>query len=201
MSKKFMRALALAAVASLGLAACGSSGSAPLWSGGPPHSASGKIASLRSAHSSRQDLRSSSHPALPQRARCGPDPQHIPEHNQPAVRVVPRVEREEFLNAGVVVFCRPLRFLGAKTELDAALLAALAPHCEPDAVREQLAAIERIAAGDTAGGAIAALPISERFHWLVAPASTIVQPGPVHTGLTSDPGAELAHLFAKLVMR
>jgi hypothetical protein len=118
-----------------------------------------------------------------------------------AIRVVPRVERGEAVNVGVVLFCRPLRFLGARTRLDEALLAALAPDCDPEAVRELLNAVELIAAGEAAGGPIAALPDSERFHWLVAPASTIVQPGPVHTGLTSDPAAELDHLFARLVER
>ena len=118
-----------------------------------------------------------------------------------ALRIVPRVERGEAVNAGVVLFCRPLRFLGARTQLDEALLGALAPNCDPSAVREQLRVIELIAAGDAAGGPIAALPASERFHWLVAPASTIVQPGPVHTGLTADPAGELDHLFAKLVER
>jgi hypothetical protein len=118
-----------------------------------------------------------------------------------ALRIVPRVERGEAVNAGVVLFCRPLRFLGARTYLDAALLAALSPGCDADEVRPLLATVERIAAGDAAGGPIAELPQSERFHWLVAPASTIVQPGPVHTGLTSDPPAELDRLFTKLVER
>jgi hypothetical protein len=118
-----------------------------------------------------------------------------------ALRIVPRVERGEAVNAGVVLFCRPLRFLGARTQLDETLLRALAPDCDPTAVRAALADIERIAAGDAAGGPIAALPPSERFHWIVAPSSTIVQPGPVHTGLTSDPAAELEHLFAQLVER
>jgi hypothetical protein len=117
------------------------------------------------------------------------------------LRIVPRVERGEAVNAGVVLFCRPLRFLGARTRLDEALLAALAPACDPDEVRPLLTTVERIAAGDRAGGPIARLPQSERFHWLVAPASTIVQPGPVHTVLTSDPAAELDRLFAKLVER
>jgi Protein of unknown function (DUF3037) len=117
------------------------------------------------------------------------------------VRIVPRVERGELVNAGVVLFCRPLRFLGARTRLDEALLAALSPGCDPAAVRPHLAAVERIAAGDEAGGPIARLPQSERFHWLVAPSSTIVQPGPVHTGLTDDPAAELDRLFAALVER
>jgi Protein of unknown function (DUF3037) len=118
-----------------------------------------------------------------------------------ALRIVPRVERGEAVNAGVVLFCRPKRFLGARTQLDEHLLEALAPGCDPTSVRTALEAIERVAGGDPAGGPIAALPQSERFHWLVAPASTIVQPGPVHTGLTADPAAELAHLFAKLVER
>jgi hypothetical protein len=118
-----------------------------------------------------------------------------------ALQIVPRVERGERVNAGVVLYCRPLRFLGARTQLDEQLLGLLAPGCDPAAVREQLRVMEMIAAGDAAGGAITALPQSERFHWLVAPASTIVQPGPVHTGLTADPAAELDHLFAKLVER
>ena len=117
------------------------------------------------------------------------------------VRVVPHVERGECLNAGVVLFCRPLRFLGARVALDAAALHALAPDCAPDAVREQLAAVEAVAAGADGGGPVAALPASERFHWLVAPSSTIVQPSPVHTGLTDDPAAELDRLFKTLVER
>jgi hypothetical protein len=118
-----------------------------------------------------------------------------------ALRVVPRVERGEAVNAGVVLFCRPLRFLGARTQLDEALLAALWPRCDPTEVKAQLTTIEHIAHGEPQGGAIAQLPQSERFHWLVAPASTIVQAGPVHTGLTTDPAGELLKLFAKLVER
>jgi hypothetical protein len=118
-----------------------------------------------------------------------------------ALRVVPRVERGEAVNAGVVLFCRPLKFLGARTQLDEALLAVLAPGCDAAGIRPLLHAAELIAAGDAAGGPIAALPASERFHWLVAPASTIVQPGPVHTGLTGDPAGELDRLFARLVER
>jgi DUF3037 family protein len=118
------------------------------------------------------------------------------------VRVVPRVERGEALNAGVVLFCRPRRYLAARTALDETALAALAPGCDPDEVRPHLRVVEAVAAGDVAaGGAVARLPQSERFHWLTAPASTIVQPSPVHTGLTDDPAGELAHLFATLVER
>jgi hypothetical protein len=118
------------------------------------------------------------------------------------VRVVPRVERGESLNAGVVLFCRPRRFLAARTWLDEAALAVLAPGCDPGEVRPHLRVVEAVASGDPeAGGAVAALAQSERFHWLTAPASTMVQPSPVHTGLTEDPEAELAHLFATLVAR
>jgi hypothetical protein len=118
-----------------------------------------------------------------------------------ALRVVPRVERGEAVNAGVVLFCRPLRFLGARTHLDEALLQALSPGCDATEVQALLTTIEHIAHGEPQGGAIASMPQSERFHWLVAPASTIVQPGPVHTGLTTDPAAELLKLFAQLVER
>ena len=85
--------------------------------------------------------------------------------------------------------------------LDERALSALAPDCAPESVREQLAAVEAVAAGADGGGPVAALPLSERFHWLVAPASTIVQPSAVHTGLTSDPAAQLERLFATLVAR
>lgn len=115
------------------------------------------------------------------------------------IRVVPRVERGEAINAGVVLLCRPHRFLGARVTLDEARLRAIDPSADPTEVREHLAAIERIAAGASEGGPIARLGIGERFHWLAAPSSTIIQPGDVHTGLTADPAHELDHLFATLV--
>jgi hypothetical protein len=118
-----------------------------------------------------------------------------------ALRIVPRVERGEAVNAGVVLFCRPKRFLGARTYLDEALLAALSPECDPTEISALLDTIERIAEGSPDGGPIAQLPASERFHWLVAPASTIVQAGPVHTGLTADPAGELDRLYTRLVER
>jgi hypothetical protein len=117
------------------------------------------------------------------------------------VRVVPRVERGEFINAGVVLFCRQWQFLAARTTLDEAALTALAAECDPAEVRSQLETVEAVAAGDPSGGAVAGMPQSERFHWLTAPASTIVQPSPVHTGLTDDPAAELDRLFTELVSR
>ena len=115
------------------------------------------------------------------------------------IRVVPRVERGESLNAGVVMLCRSKAYIGARTELDERRLAVLAPDIDPAIVRPHLDAIERIARGDAAGGPMAALSVPERFHWLVSPASTIIQPSAVHTGLTDDPAAELEHLFQTLV--
>ncbi|HEX4034070.1 MAG TPA: DUF3037 domain-containing protein [Solirubrobacteraceae bacterium] len=115
------------------------------------------------------------------------------------VRVVPHVERGEGFNAGVVLFCRQLDFLAARVALDERRLAVLAPDLSPETVRRQLEAIVRIADGDPDAGSIAALPASERFGWLVAPASTIIQPSPVHSGLCEDPRAALGDLFADLV--
>jgi hypothetical protein len=115
------------------------------------------------------------------------------------VRVVPRVERGESFNAGVVLFCRQRRYLAARTRLDERRLAALGPGVDAAAVRPHLEAIEQIAAGDVRAGPIAALPPPERFHWLVAPSSTVLQPSEVHTGLTDDPAAELDRLLALLV--
>lgn len=115
------------------------------------------------------------------------------------LRVVPRVERGECLNAGVVVFCRTRSFLAARVTLDRARLAALAPDAEPGGIERHLTWLERVAAGDDAAGPIARLEPSERFHWLAAPASTVVQPSPVHTGLCEDPGEILDRLHAALV--
>jgi hypothetical protein len=115
------------------------------------------------------------------------------------IRVVPRVERGECMNAGVVLLCRSKRFLAARVGLDVARLQALAPGIDPATIEEHLAAIERVAAGDPEAGPIARLGQGERFHWLVAPSSTVIQPSEVHTGLSHDPGAELNHLFERLV--
>jgi Protein of unknown function (DUF3037) len=115
------------------------------------------------------------------------------------IRVVPRVEREEFVNAGVIVFCRTRGFLGARVVLDPARVGALAPGAELSGVEEYLDAIVRVAAGDPTAGPIAALPQSERFGWLAAPSSTVVQTSPIHTGLSEDPEATLERLFEQLV--
>lgn len=115
------------------------------------------------------------------------------------LQVVPSVERGERFNAGVVLFCRRQGFLAARVELSRELLALLDPAAEPGEVASHLAALAAIAAGDEDGGPVARLSQSERFHWLVAPSSTVIQPGPVHTGVTDDPGATLERLFARLV--
>ncbi len=115
------------------------------------------------------------------------------------VRVVPRVERGEQINVGVVLLCRSRAFLGARVALDPDRIAAIAPGLDAEGLRPHLEAIERIAAGDPAAGPIARLGIAERFHWLVSPASTVIQPSEVHTGLCDDPAAELEHLVATLV--
>ncbi len=115
------------------------------------------------------------------------------------LRVVPRIERGERFNAGVVLFCRQRGFLGAKVELDERRLAALAPDTSANDVRAHLEALVNVAAGDSDAGAIATLPASERFGWLVAPSSTIIQFSEVHTGLTDDPVATLDALFREMV--
>jgi hypothetical protein len=117
------------------------------------------------------------------------------------LRVVPSVERGERLNAGVVLFCREYDFLAVRTGLDEARLHALAPGLDAVPLRTHLAALARVAAGDPDAGALAALEPSERFGWLVAPSSTMIQPSTVHTGLTADPQATLDHLFQTLVAR
>jgi hypothetical protein len=104
------------------------------------------------------------------------------------------------MNVGVIVFSRPLGYLAARTGLDDRRLAALWPDLDPAAVRPQLAAIERIAAGDLEAGPIARLDETARFHWLVSPSSTIIQPSAVHTGLCGDPAGELDELFEALVL-
>lgn len=117
------------------------------------------------------------------------------------VRIVPHVEREEFVNAGVIVFCDALDYLAARVELDEPRLLALTPDVDLTVVRRHLAAIPRICAGAAEGGSIGALPLRERWHWLVAPRSTILQTSPAHTGLSEDPDGELARLFERVVRR
>jgi hypothetical protein len=115
-------------------------------------------------------------------------------------RVVPDIQRGESMNAGVILYCKRKQFLKALVELDASRLALLAPGFDPAPVREHLELRKKIALGDPTAGPIALLPISPRFGWLVAPASTIIQISPVHTGLTSDPEGQLQNLFETLVL-
>jgi len=114
------------------------------------------------------------------------------------VRVVPRVDRDEFVNAGVIVFCRPLDFLAARVEVDRARLLALAPDVDLDEVERQLAFIPRVCAGGPGAGALGRLSLSERFHWLTQPSSGLIQTSPVHPGL-GDPEAVLDHLLETVV--
>ena len=115
------------------------------------------------------------------------------------VRVVPRVERGEQFNAGVVLFCPKADFLAARVELDPVRLAALAPGTDPADVRRHLDAVAAVAVGDAGAGPVARLDRSARFHWLASPSSTIIQPSPIHTGLCGDPRAALDRLFSELV--
>lgn len=115
------------------------------------------------------------------------------------LRVVPRIERGECINVGVVLFCPQWPFLGARIELDAVRLRALAPSLDPEDVRPALDAIAAVLAGDPAAGPLARLTPSERFGWVAARSSTTIQPSEVHTGLTEDPAATLEHLFDSLV--
>lgn len=111
------------------------------------------------------------------------------------IRVVPRVERGEFINAGVIVYSKRHRYLEAKIALDEPRLSALSPNTDIEAVRAGLAAFEKACTD----GPLAERPLGERFRWLTAPRSAIVQPGPVHSGITDNPAAQLDHLFSRLV--
>ncbi len=115
------------------------------------------------------------------------------------VRVVPRVERGEFVNAGVIVSCPASGLLVAGIELDEARVRALDPHLDLDALRTHLDAIIRICRGDPDAGPIGRLPVRARFHWLTAQRSTVVQMSPVHTGQTLDPGTVLDRLLTRMV--
>ncbi|QEU95860.1 DUF3037 domain-containing protein [Streptomyces kanamyceticus] len=115
------------------------------------------------------------------------------------VRVVPRVERGEQFNAGVVVYCRAKSYVGVRTHLDEAKLRVLDPEADADGIRAALGAVERICAGGEAAGQAERDEAGRRFRWLIAPRSTVVQPGPVHTGLTADPTAEADRLLDLLV--
>jgi hypothetical protein len=111
------------------------------------------------------------------------------------VRVVPRIDRGEFVNAGVILYSKTYKFLRVQTDLNEQRLLALAPDVDLPAVRAALRAFGRACTD----GPLAEQTLGERFRWLTAPRSAIVQPGPVHAGLTEDPAADLARLFGSLV--
>jgi hypothetical protein len=115
------------------------------------------------------------------------------------VRVVPDVARGEFLNVGIILFARTHGALVARLALDEARLAALASDADVPGIRSHLEAIERVCAGGDAAGPHAHLSASERFHWLTAPRSTVIQLSPVHSGLCDDPETEADRLFERLV--
>ena len=115
------------------------------------------------------------------------------------LRVVPRVDRGELINAGVVLYCRPLRFLGVQVLLDPDRVRALDPVADLASIDRALAAVVSVCDQSPAAGSAGQQEIGRRFRWLTAPRSTVVQPGPVHTGLTDDPAAELERLLNSLV--
>ena len=115
------------------------------------------------------------------------------------LRVVPRVERGEFINAGVVLYCQEARFLGARVHLDPERLRALDPRLDPETVLAHLEVACRVCAGGPQAGAVGLMPPVHRFGWLVAPRSTVVQPSPVHTGLAEDPKEAIEHLLRVMV--
>lgn len=116
------------------------------------------------------------------------------------LRVVPRVERQEFINAAVIAFCLEKKYLDARVHLDPARLLALWPDADMELIRDHLNAVPRICAGDPTAGPIARLPQRERFHWLISPRSTIIQPSPVHTGVCDDPEGLLDRLAQQFLL-
>ncbi|MDX6355953.1 MAG: hypothetical protein QOF98_2856 [Streptomyces sp.] len=115
------------------------------------------------------------------------------------VRVVPRIERGEMINAGVLVYCRAKSYVGARVHLDEARLCCLDREVDVDGVRAALRGYQGICAGGDGAGQAAGDDPGRRFRWLTAPRSTIVQPGPIHTGLTTDPDKEADRLLELLV--
>ena len=124
-----------------------------------------------------------------------------PTYDYAVVRIVPRVEREEFVNVGVILSCPERKFLEARIELDEARIKVLDPAVDLDSIKAHLATIPAICAGGEAAGPIGRLSQRERFHWLVAPRSTIIQTSPAHSGCCEDPSDALEHLVRKMVRR
>jgi hypothetical protein len=115
------------------------------------------------------------------------------------LRVVPRVERGEFINAGVVLYCQDAKFLDARVHLDPERMRALDPSLDPEIVQAHLEVARLVCEGGPEAGAVGLLPPGQRFGWLVAPRSTVVQPSPVHTGFTDDPDEAIEHLLRTMV--
>lgn len=115
------------------------------------------------------------------------------------LRCVPRVDRDEFVNVGVIVYCQARAFLDSASRVDEARLRALHPDVDVEAVRHALAAIEAVCAGHPSSGDAAGTPLGARFGWLSAPRSTVVQPGPIHGGLSDDPADALQRLLEQYV--
>jgi hypothetical protein len=125
----------------------------------------------------------------------------VPAFDYAVLRVVPHVEREEFINVGVIVHCPAASFLACEVSVDLDRLRALAPGLDPAHVCRHLDAFRAICRGEPTAGPLASLPLGERFHWLVAPRSTILQTSPVHGGVAEDPEAALRDLFERRVAR
>jgi Protein of unknown function (DUF3037) len=117
------------------------------------------------------------------------------------LRIVPDIEREEFLNAGLILFCRERRYLAARAVLDDQALRSLHTGFDATAIRDQLRFVEAVAAGELTDGPLAPMSQSERFHWLTTPRSTLVQPGPLRAGTTEDPAETFEHLYEVMVSR
>ena len=115
------------------------------------------------------------------------------------LRCVPRVDREEFVNVGVVLYCQQADFLDCASRVDEQRVSALAPGADLGAVRSALAAVGAVCRGESSAGAAGQAPLGTRFGFLSAPRSTVVQPGPIHGGLTDDPAAQLRRLLETLV--
>jgi hypothetical protein len=115
------------------------------------------------------------------------------------LRVVPRVERGEFINAGVVLYCQDAGYLDARIHLDPERLRVLDPNLDTETVLAHLEVARRVCEGGHAAGAVGLLPAGQRFGWLVAPRSTVVQPSPVHTGFADDPEEAIEHLLRVMV--
>ena len=123
----------------------------------------------------------------------------LPSYDYAVLRVVPRAEREEFVNVGVVLHCAELAFLDCRVAVNETRLRALWPEIDIQMIRRHVEAFPRVCAGDASAGPIARLSRRERFQWLAAPRSTVIQVSPIHSGLCESPAAALEELFRRLV--